>query len=329
MQQMDIVINEITVMLILAFLGYLAGRTGYLPENSGLYVSKLVIKITAPSLIISTMAAYNFTDKTIKDGLSVSLYALCFLALAFLIGLAASRLLKLEGAKANVFRAHTMFGNVGYLALPLFKSIFGEKGLVYAVFFIIVHDVLIWTLGVYLLNRHGGKTWKENLKQFFNANTLSFALGLLFAFTNLQYYVKASPVTSAVYNALYNTLNPLGNATLYLVMIFIGLTLAENKIENLRELFTKKATLFLLFIKLLFIPAVVFAILFLLGGFVDPFVRTILVLEFSMPCASIIPALALQYGSDHRLATDNVIYTTFFAMLTLPIFMFLLNSAGG
>lgn len=329
MQQMDIVINEITVMLILAFLGFLAGRTGYLPENSGLYVSKLVIKITAPSLIITTMAAYNFTDKTLRDGLSVALYALCFLALAFLIGVAASRMLKLEGAKANVFRAHTMFGNAGYLGLPLLKSIFGEKGLVYAVFFIIIHDMLIWTLGIYLLNRHGEKTWKQNLKQFFNVNTLSFALGLIFALINLQHFVRSSPVTSAVYNALYNTLNPLGNATLYLVMIFIGLSLADNRIERVRELFTKKATLFLLLIKLLFIPAAAFAILFLLGGFVDPFVRTILVLELAMPCASIIPALALQYGSDYRLATDNVVYTTLFVMITLPIFLFLLNSAGG
>lgn len=326
---MNIVINEITVMLILAFLGFLAGRTGYLPENSGLYVSKLVIKITAPSLIITTMAAYNFTDKTIRDGLSVSLYALCFLAMAFLIGLAASRLLKLEGSKANVFRAHTMFGNVGYLALPLFKSIFGEKGLVYAVFFIIIHDVLVWTMGVYLLNRHGGKTLKENLKQFLNANTLSFALGLIFAFTNLQHFVKKSPVTSAIYDALYNTLNPLGNATLYLVMIFIGLTLADNRVGSLREFFTKKVALILVLIKLLLIPSIAFAILFLLGDFIDPFVRTILILEMAMPCASIIPALALQYGSDHILATDNVIYTTLFAMITLPLFLFLVNSAGG
>lgn len=328
MQQMDVILNEIAVMLILALLGYLAGRTGYLPENSGLYVSKLVIKITAPSLIIATMANYDFTDKALRDGLTISLYTLFFIALAGSVGFAASRLLKLEGANANVFRSHTMFGNVGYLALPLLKSIFGEKGLVYAVFFIIVHDVLIWTLGVYLLNRHGEKTWKENLKQFLNANTLSFFLGLIFAFTNFQHFIKASPVAGVIYNVLYNTLNPLGNATLYLVMIFIGLTLSENKIERLQELFSKKATLFLVFIKLLLIPAAAFGILFLLGDFIDPFVKTILVLELAMPCAALIPALALQYGSDYRFATDNVIYTTFFAMITLPLFLFVLNTVG-
>lgn len=326
---MDIVVNQIVVILLLALLGYFAGRSRYLPENSGMYISKLVIKITAPSLIISTMAAYDFTEKTLRDGLTISLYTMGFLALACLIGLVGSRIMKLKGAEENVFRAHLMSGNVGYLALPLFKSLFGEKGLVYAVFFIIVHDVLIWTLGVYLLNKHGGKTWRENLKQFFNANTLSYLLGLIFAVTNLQHFIKASPVAEAIYNALYNTLNPLGNATLYLVMIFIGLNLAENRIEKLRELFEKHTTLLLAFLKLLLIPALAFIILSLLGGLVDPFVKAILVLELAMPCAAIIPALALQYGSDHKLATDNVIYTTLFAMLTLPLFMFLLNVAGG
>lgn len=329
MHQMDIVINQIAVMLLLVLLGYFAGRTKYLPENSGVYISTLVIKVTAPCMILTTMAAYEFTDKTLRDGLSVSLYTICFMALACLIGLGASRLMKLEGAVANVFRAHIMFGNVGYLALPLFKAIFGEKGLVYAVFFIISHDILIWTAGVYLLNRHAGKNVKDNLRQLFNANTLSYTLGLIFALTNLHQIIMKSPVAGAVYNALYNTLSPLGNATLYLVMIFVGLNLAENRAGGLRELLRKHTTLTLVFIKLLLIPGLAYVLLSLLGGGIDPFVRVILVLELSMPCATIIPALALQYGSDHRLATDNVVYTTLCAMFTLPLFLFLLNITGG
>lgn len=329
MQQMDIIINQIIVILLLALLGYLAGRFKYLPENAGLYVSKLVIKVTAPSLIIATMSAYDFTEKTLRDGISISLATLCFLGVSFLVGLAAGRLMKLEGAKENVFRAHLMFGNVGYLALPLLKSIFGEKGLVYAVFFIIAHDVLVWTVGVYLLNKHKEPTLKENMKQFVNANTISYVLGLAFAFMNFHRIVEASPAATAVYNILYSVLNPVGNMTLYLVMIFIGLTLAENKVEKLRELFEKHTTLILALLKLLVIPALAFFVLSLFGSLVDSFVKVILVLELAMPCAAIIPALAVQYGSDHRLATDNVIYTTFFSMITLPIFMYLLNIAGG
>ena len=209
--------------------------------------------------------------------------------------------------------------------MPLFKSIFGEKGLVYAVFFVIVHDTLVWTLGVYLLNKHKGNHWKENLKHLLNANMVSFALGLLFAAINLKALVNQHPMTQAVYDVLFNTLNPLGNTTLALIMLFIGWTLSENRIGSLSGLKQKYPTFILVFFKLLVVPAVALVVLFSLGSTVDPFVRTILVLELAMPCATIIPALAAQYGSDHTFAADNVIMTTIFSMITLPLILFLLS----
>lgn len=329
MQQMDIIVNQIIVLILLGFIGYISGKTGYLPDKSGMFISRVVIKITAPALIITTMASYDFTPKTVTDGLWISLYALIFILFSFVVGSTVCKLLKLKGSAADIYRTHSMSGNVGYLALPLFKSIFGEKGLVYAVFFVIVHDTLIWTLGVYMMNKHNGREWKKNLKHLFNANTISFAFGLIFAFINLQHFVKSNAVVKIAYSVLYNTLNPLGNTTLYLIMLFIGLTLAESRIGSLKDVLKKYPVFVLAFFKLLVIPAVAFTVLSLLGGLVDPFVRTILILELAMPCATIIPALAAQYGSDYMLATDNVVITTLFAMVTLPLILFLLNLTGG
>ena len=329
MHQMGVVINQIAVMTILAFIGWLAGKTGYLPVNSGMYVSRIVIRITAPALIVSTMASYEFTSRTISDGIWIGICALVFILFSYAVGSATSRLLKLEGAAANIFQTHAMFGNVGYLALPLFKSIFGEKGLVYAVFFVIVHDTLIWTLGVYLLNKHKGSQWKENLKHLFNANMVSFVLGIFFAVINLQYLVRENSGVRQAYNVLFNTLNPLGNTTLALIMLFIGLTLSESSLGSLSDMIKKYPTFILVFLKLLAIPAVAFIVLSTLGKSMDPFVRVIVVLELAMPCASIIPALAAQYGSDHHFAVDNVIITTIFSMVTLPLILYLLNFFGG
>jgi len=328
MQQMNVIINQIEVMILLAIIGFAAGRSNYLPEKAGMYISRLVIKITAPALIITSMANYDFTPETLRDGLWVGFYASVFIILSFLVGSLASGLLKLDGAQSNVFKAHVMFGNTSYLALPLFKAIFGEKGVVYAVFFVIVHDSFVWTLGIFLMNRHNGRDWKENLRQLVNANTISFALGLFFAFIDLQKFVAAYPSVKAVYNVLYSTLNPLGNTTLYLMMLFIGLTLAENKLGGMSGLMKKYPTYVLSFIKLILIPGVALLMFTLLGGMGGPFVRVITVLELAMPCAMIIPALAAQYESDYRLATDNVIFTTVFSIITLPLAMYLLNITG-
>ena len=80
MQQFNIIISQVAVMMIMVFIGYLAGKKGYLPENTGGFLSKVVIRITAPSLILSTMTSYDFDAKTLSDGLWVffSQSYLCF-----------------------------------------------------------------------------------------------------------------------------------------------------------------------------------------------------------------------------------------------------------
>jgi predicted permease len=328
MQQLNIILNQIIVLILLAIIGFVSGRKNYLPENVGKYISSLVIRITAPSLIIASMAAYDFTPETLRDGLWVSMYAFIFIFLSFLLGSLAARLLRLDGSQSNIFKSHVMFGNVGYLALPLLKSIFNEKAVVYAVFFIIVHDTILWTFGVFLMNRHKGGVWKENLGKMLNANTISFALGLIIAFIDLQKYVRAYPAVKAVYNVLYNTLNPLGNTTLYLMMIFIGITLSESKLGGFKGILKKYPTFALLFIKQILMPGLALAVFLLLGGLGSPFVRVIVVLELSMPCAMIVPALAMQFGSDYRLATDNVIFTTVMSIVILPLSIFMLSITG-
>lgn len=322
---MNIIINQVAVLMILAAIGFAAGKTGYLPENSGSFLSKIVIRITAPSLIISTMTSYDFDAKTLSDGLWVGFFALIFMLFSLLAGTLFSRLLKLEGSTANVFRLHTMFGNVSYLALPFFKVLLGEKALVRAVFFVLAFELLMWTLGVFILNRHKGLSFGSTLKKFFNANTIACLTGLIFALANLQHYIQGNTAAEAIYKIIYSTFNPLGNSTLPLVMLFIGLSTAENPAGSFRAIFKKPATLMLSLLKLLLIPLVSLGIMLLLGDLVDPFVRTIVILDMAMPCATIVAALSAEYGSDYTLATDNVIYTTVLSLFTLPLFMLLLN----
>ncbi|NJD01454.1 MAG: AEC family transporter, partial [Ruminiclostridium sp.] len=91
----------------------------------------------------------------------------------------------------------------------------------------------------------------------------------------------------------------------------------------------KYPTFVLAFFKLLVMPVLAFIVLFTLGKALDPFVRVITVLELSMPCATMIPALAAQYGSDHSFAADNVIVTTMLSMVTLPVILYFLKAFGG
>ncbi|NTV91311.1 MAG: AEC family transporter [Clostridiales bacterium] len=323
---MYIILNQIAVLMILAVIGFVIEKTGYIPKNSGTYISNIVIRLTAPSLIVTTMSSYEFTSKTVKDGLWIAFLALAFMLFGLLLGVMATKMFMIEGATSNVFQAHTMLGNVGYLGLPLLNSLFGQKGLVYANFFSATLEILVWTLGVYLMNKHNGKAWKDNIKNIFSPSMIAFATGLILAAINIKQIANNNQFVGAIYNVIYKTLNPLGNITIYLVMIFIGISLAENGVGGINQILSKKMTFRLSFIKLIVLPATAFLSLHFLFPGLDQFVKTIIILELAMPCAAIVPVLAMQYESDYKFATENVIYSTLFSMLTLPIAMYVLTT---
>lgn len=325
MQEISIMINQVAALMILVVIGYIARKSGFLPDGADTVLSKVLIRITAPALILSTMTAYDFDAATLSDGLWVGLLAIVFMYFSLLAGMLFSRLMKLEGATANVFKAHVMFGNVGYLALPLFKAILGERAVVVAAFFVLAFELLCWTTGVYMLNKHKGLPFAEVMKKFLSPNSIACLIGLLFAITGLHHVIEANSAAAAIYKMLYSALNPLGNCTLSLVMLFIGITVADNLAGSFVHFFKKPVTFMMAVLKLLLVPLASLAIILLLGGIINPFVRTILVLDLAMPCGAIIVALSAQYGSDYRQASDNVIYTTLLSLFTLPLFMLLLQ----
>ncbi|MCX7922200.1 MAG: AEC family transporter [Clostridia bacterium] len=330
MQQVSIIINQIIMLSLLGVTGFIAGKTGYLPENSGVILSRVVIKLTAPLLIFTTMANYNFEGENIGSLISVYGYGVLFLLLAFLIGKFMADRLRLQGATGSVYKMQSMFGNVIFMAYPLLASLFGERGIIYAVFFNLANDTVLWTLGVYLVNKHNNSSPKDNLKHLINGNTLAFVLGVLSIITNLQYYVAKYPSVQKVYSLVYNTFNPLGKTTIYLSMLFIGLILSQVKMNSFSDVLKRYPIFILSFFKLIFVPAAALGILTLLGRYIyiDNFARVIVILQLSMPCATIVPALAAQYDSDYKFATEAVFFTTLFSVVTMPAMVYILDIAG-
>lgn len=325
MREINTLITQVAVMLLMVIAGYFAGKTRFLPENTASILSKIVIRITAPALLLSTLTAYDFDAQTLSGGLWVTVFGIIFILFSLLAGVVFSRLLKLSESSASVFTTHLMFGNVGYLAVPLFKVIFNEKAVVFAAFFILAYELLMWTVGIYILDKRKGLSLRDTLKKFINVNTIACMIGLIFALANLQQYIKSSTTATFVYNIFYSTFAPLGSCTLPLVMLFTGLQMAENPSGGIVNLVKKPVTLVMSLLKLLVIPAVSLGILLLAGDLVDTYVRIVVIMELAMPCGAVVVAISSELGSDHRQATDNMIYTTVLSLFTLPIFMFLLN----
>lgn len=66
-----------------------------------------------------------------------------------------SEVFKLQESRVGIYRAMLLFGNIGFIGLPMISSVFPENGILYASVFMLIDQFMLWTLGVKLTSPTG------------------------------------------------------------------------------------------------------------------------------------------------------------------------------
>ncbi|HXK50255.1 MAG TPA: AEC family transporter [Clostridiales bacterium] len=307
--QNQIIFQQISILGLLTLTGYMAQKLSLFPEGFHLGLNKLVMKITLPLMIFSSLYKFRLSSEIIKSAALVFIFAYISIFLLLGAGTAAGKLLKLKGGSYTVHKIHTTFGNIAFLGYPLLDSLFpGGTGLFYAVVYHIALESLLWTMGVIIFNKGKSIRLSESLKHLLNPNTAAFVLGIAGFLIHLR-----------IPYILDTTIKGLGGTTIYLSMIYIGITLSRISIRGtLKEL----SIYVLTFNKMILVPFVLILIIDLLtrvfGLGIDPVARAVTVLQAATPCMATIVIMAGNFNSDADLAAKNVFLTTLLSILTLP-----------
>ena len=312
------ILSQILVLFILAAIGFVSGKTGYLPEKAGTVVSKLVMRVTMPALILSKMLSADFSADNYFDGLKLVAVALVTLLLIFAITRPFTRLMKIPDKSRNVYCMQSLFGNVIFFAFPLFQALFGDIGVLYALFFNVGNDILLWTLGIYLAGKHKGGGFGNALKHILNMNMIMFIIGLILVLSNLSARLKGGVV--------YQTADMIGKATSPLSMIFVGLVMASSK-GMFKNLGKKMLSILLTLQKQLIVPVLAGLVLLFAvkQGWISDVVMMIAVMQLAMPVGTLTVSIAAEYDSDYEMAADNVFVSTLLSIITLPLIAYLLK----
>ena len=276
----------IAPILICAGLGYGWARKGIdYPVD---FVTRLVMNIGAPCLILSS---FSNADIDIGKMAEISAAALVILLIMLVLGGVLIRLMRL---KISTFLPSLLFPNIGNMGLPLCLFAFGQTGLALGLTVFLVIFTLQMSLGILLTAGHGHP--RELLKQ-----------PVLWA-TVIAVVLVSNGESLPVW--LDNTTSILGGATIPLMLITLGVSLAQLKVAE-----WKHSLLFSL-IRVLggFGLAVLVADLFGLQG-VD---RGVLILQSSMPVAVFNYLLALRYQREPGEVAGMVVLSTLLAFALLP-----------
>ena len=146
-------------LFAIVVVGYIAGKLGYMGETFDKRLSKVVIDITCPALILSSAMTGELPDRRYilpLLGISVLTYAL-LTGVALLL----PRFLTKKKDDEGVIGFAMMFGNVGFMGYPIVASIFGHEAVFYAAVLNVVNTFTVFTIGTMLVVGKNQSTVEE------------------------------------------------------------------------------------------------------------------------------------------------------------------------
>ena len=313
--QTDIILHQILILGVLVIVGIAGSAFKVLNETIKDSLAKIIFNITLPLMLLTNFSSMDITPRLLVN--SFSMVWLTFASMGFMLffGWIVSKIFSLSAGESAIFKTHSVFWNIIYLGFPVVYALFGEEGLLYASMMQLVSNLLMWTVGVVLLNTGNGMTIRASILKVFNVNTYAITIGLIMFLFGIK-----------LPEFLMKSLGGLGGSNTYLSMIYIGMMMYFS---NIKGMIGSKSIYILSFNKLLLVPFLLILIVASLGSLAgyspDKLVLSVLIVQSAMPCMANIVILAKTYGADDRLATANVFVSTILSIFTLPVILYIMS----
>ena len=293
-------LEVMVILFIIVVLGYTLCKLGYMGDKFDQKLSAIVIDITCPALILSSVMGDQMPDRT----LILPLLGVGFLTYIILLvfGFLVPRIITKNRDDQGMIGFALMFANVGFIGYPIVSSIFGPKAIFYAALLNMPNTFFIFTAGVMLVK--GEYSLKQlNPKVLFSpAMIAAFAAALIVAFNIHIPDLIARPVTMV------------GNITVPAALMVIGSSMARLP---LREIVGSKKVYVSSAIKLIVVPLSVYFLFKVCG--VSDIVNDINTVVIAMPVASFGTMFCMKYGRNPALMTEITFITTVASIITIPL----------
>lgn len=302
-----IIAEQMLVLALMMAAGYMAFRLKLVSEEGGRALSSLIINIFNPCLVVSSVL-----NKEVLYGPNLVMENMILVILFFLILIILSKvftkLMRLEKGEVNTYRLMMIFPNLGFMGIPLVRSLYGEEAVIFVAFYIMGYNLLVYSYGIILATLGEGDTkisipWKKL------CNT-----GLMACLTAVVVFAFHIHVPSI----LADFVNAMGDATVPLSMLMVGITVAQS---DLKSIFTDRKQILFVIINMIMIPLLCIVPLRLLP--IDPMSYGIFILLLAMPVGSVVTMVEKEYGSTGgRISAGAIAFTSVVSVITIPIITF-------
>ena len=298
-----IAVKQVIILYIIVAGGYICDKTGVFTEKTARACNNLLFYVITPCVIVNSFMTTEFTADTAK-GL---LLAACCGALTNTTGILLSLPFFRDRKKPTnaVFKFASVYGNMGYMALPLANAVLGPEGVFYCSAGIMMFQVFCFTHGVWVMSRDGDTNAKFEAKHLFlNPGVIAVCIGLPLFLLKVKVPELFNKPVSFV-----------GSMNTPLAMLMLG-TYMSN--AGMKTVFKNKEQYLVAAIKIVAVPLAVFAVL-KITGLVSGALFTACIIQASAPSANNTVMFAAKYGKDTGIAAKTVSFVSFASVLTMPV----------
>lgn len=299
-----------TIFIMMGLGLYLTKKHWFNNEISNLF-AKLVTKISLPAFMISNIVT-NFTKENFSQSLIGLLVPIVTIFINYLLSFIFIKLLKIDKNKSGAFSVMFSLSNTIFLGIPICTSLFGENVIAYVLLYYIINTLTFWTIGVYGIKKDGGFINnffinKNSLKNIFSPPLLAFIFSIFCIMLNIK-----------LPKAILDSCKYIGNLTTPLSTLFMGITLNELKVKDLK---LNLSTVVILIGRFIISPLVMIFIL----QFVDLplLMKKVFIIESALPVMTQAAIVSKNYNGDYKYATAISTLSTAFSLIFIPIYMIL------
>lgn len=293
-------IEIMVILFTIVVLGYALCKLGYMGDKFDQKLSSIVIDVTCPALILSSVMGAELPDRS----LILPLLGIGFLTYILLLvfGFWVPRFVAKSRDEQGMIGFALMFANVGFIGYPIVSAIFGPKAVFYAALLNIPNTFFIFTAGVMLVKgEHNMKSLSAKVL-FSPAMIAAFVAALMVAFGVRTPDIIARPVTMV------------GNITIPAALMVIGSSMARLP---LKEIIGSPKVYVASLLRLVVVPLSIYFLFRFCG--VSDVINNINTVIIAMPVASYGTMFCLKYGRNPSLMTEMTFVTTLGSILTIPL----------
>ena len=300
-----LLMQQIVQLFLMIFMGYLIVKTGLVRDDDSKVLSKIILYLIVPCVIINAFQV-DYTTDTVK-GLLIAFAASVMTQVILLVVISvAGRLLHLNEVEV----ASVYYSNSGNLIVPIVTFILGQEWVLYGCVFMSVQLVFLWTHCKKIISREASYDLK---KIILNINMISIFIGVILFFTGIR-------LPEIIRNTLASVGTMIGPASMIVTgMLFAGM--------NLKQIFANKRVYFITFLRLIAVPLIALVLIKLsnLAFFSADGNKIMLIVFLAIitPSASTVTQMCQVYGNDSKYASAINVMTTLLSIITMPVMVML------